>query len=139
MNARALSLVRIAAGLLFFEHGAEKIWGFAGGQVDHNYLTLHGFAGPLEVIGGTMILLGLFTRFVAFILCGQMAVAYFDQWAGKGFFPVSNGGEEAVMFCFTWLWFVTAGAGEWSVDNWMSWKSRLGYRDRSSTLAQWEL
>ena len=126
MNSRLLSVVRIATGLLFFQHGAEKLWGFAGGQIDHNFLSLHGFAGPLEVVGGTLITLGLFTRFAAFILCGQMAVAYFDQWAGRGLFPISNGGEEAVIFCFTWLWFVTAGGGPWSVDGQIGADSSLG-------------
>ena len=126
MNSRLLSIVRIATGLLFFQHGAEKIWGFGGGQIDHKFLTLHGFAGPLEVIGGTLITLGLFTRFAAFILCGQMAVAYFDQWAGRGFFPISNGGEEAVLFCFTYLWFVTAGGGQWSFDRWIAPNSAIG-------------
>jgi putative oxidoreductase len=126
MNSRLLSAVRIATGLLFFQHGAEKIWGFAGGQIDHKFLTLHGFAGPLEVIGGTLITFGLFTRFAAFILCGQMAVAYFDQWAGRGFFPISNGGEEAVIFCFTYLWFVAAGAGPWSFDRWIAPDSGIG-------------
>ncbi len=135
MHARVLSLVRIATGLLFFEHGAEKIWGFAGGQIDHNFLTLHGFAGPLEVIGGTLIVLGLFTRVAAFTLCGQMAVAYFDQWAGKGFFPIANGGEEAVIFCFTYLWLVTAGAGVWSVDALFHWKS--GLADALERLEPW--
>lgn len=126
MNSRLLSIIRIATGLLFFQHGAEKLWGFAGGQIDHRFLTLHGFAGPLEVVGGTMITFGLFTRLVAFILCGQMAVAYFDQWAGRGFFPISNGGEEAVIFCFTYLWFVTAGGGSWSLDQRIGRESRLG-------------
>lgn len=126
MNSRLLSVIRIATGLLFFQHGAEKLWGFAGGQIDHRFLTLHGFAGPLEVIGGTMITFGLFSRLAAFILCGQMAVAYFDQWAGRGFFPISNGGEEAVIFCFTYLWFVTAGGGSWSLDQYIGGESRLG-------------
>lgn len=125
MNSRVLSVTRILTGLLFFEHGAEKLWGFAGGQIDHNFLTLHGFAGPLEVVGGTLLILGLLTRLTAFILCGQMAVAYFDQWAGRGLFPISNGGEEAVIFCFTFLWLVTAGPGPWSVDRWSAWESRL--------------
>ena len=107
------------------QHGAEKLWGFAGGQIDHNFLTLHGFAGPLEVVGGTLITLGLLTRLTAFILCGQMAVAYFDQWAGRGLFPISNGGEEAVLFCFTYLWLVTAGPGPWSIDRWSAWESSL--------------
>ncbi len=125
MNSRLLSAVRIATGLLFFQHGAEKLWAFAGGQLDHHFLTLHGFAGPLEVIGGTLIALGLFARLAAFILCGQMAVAYFDQWAGRGFFPISNGGEEAVIFCFTYLWLVTAGPGPWAIDRWIAWEKKL--------------
>ena len=122
MNSRLLSAVRIATGLLFFQHGAEKLWGFTGGQMDHHFLTLHGFAGPLEVIGGTLIIFGLFTRLAAFILAGQMAVAYFDQWAGLGFFPISNGGEEAVIFCFTYLCLVTAGPGPWAIDRWIAWE-----------------
>ncbi len=126
MNSHVLGFIRIATGLLFFQHGAEKVWGFAGGQVDHNFLTLHGFAGPLEVAGGTLIVLGLFTRIAAFILCGQMAVAYFDQWAGKGFFPIANGGEEAVIFCFVYLWLVTAGPGSWSLDENRGWEKALG-------------
>ncbi len=125
MNSRLLSVVRIATGLLFLQHGAEKLWGFDGGQIDYHFLTLHGFAGPLEVIGGTLITFGLFTRLAAFVLSGQMAVAYFDQWAGRGFFPISNGGEEAVIFCFTYLWLVTAGPGPWSVDRWIPWEARL--------------
>src|SRR5579871_319759 len=133
MNSRLLSIVRIATGLLFFQHGAEKIWGFAGGQIDHRFLTLHGFAGPLEVIGGTLIVFGLFTRLAAFILCGQMAVAYFDQWAGRGLLPISNGGEEAVIFCFTYLWLVTAGGGVWSLDQRFAGESRLGM-----ALGRWE-
>lgn len=133
MNPRLLSIVRIATGLLFFQHGAEKLWGFAGGQIDHRFLTLHGFAGPLEVVGGTLITFGLFTRLAAFILCGQMAVAYFDQWAGRGFFPISNGGEEAVIFCFTYLWLVTAGPGLWSIDRSIAWEARL-----ARLLSPWE-
>ena len=133
VNSRLLSLIRIATGLLFFQHGAEKLWGFAGGQVDHRFLTLHGFAGPLEVVGGTLIVFGLFTRFAAFILCGQMAVAYFDQWADRGLFPISNGGEEAVIFCFTWLWFVTAGGGSWSLDRCIGGESHIG-----KVLSNWE-
>jgi putative oxidoreductase len=133
MNPTLLSAIRIAAGLLFFQHGAEKLWGFAGGQIDHNFMTLRGFAGPLEVVGGTLIIFGLFTRLAAFILCGQMAVVYFDQWAGRGFFPISNGGEEAVTFCFTWLWLVTAGSGRLSLDNLLGRESNLAL-----ALSGWE-
>jgi len=111
-----LSAVRIAVGLLFFQHGAEKIWGFADGRIDHNFATMHGFAGPLEVAGGALLILGLFTRTTAFILCGEMAVAYFTRWAPRGFWPISNGGEEAVICCFLFLWLVTAGPGPWSLD-----------------------
>src|SRR5712691_12549099 len=67
-----LSVVRIAVGLLFFQHGAEKLWGFANGRVDYNFGTLHGMAGPIEVTGGALLILGLFTRTTAFILCGEM-------------------------------------------------------------------
>ena len=129
---------RIVTGLLFFQHGAEKLWGFAGGRTDHNFGTLRGVAGPLEVVGGTLIALGLFTRFWAFILCGEMAVAYFRSWAPRGFFPIQNGGEEAVLFSYIYLWLVTAGAGAWSLD-------RLIEENRSSKtgtiktwIASWE-
>jgi putative oxidoreductase len=118
-----LSLLRMAFGLLFFQHGAEKLWGFAGGRVDLNFATMHGFAGPLEVAGGLLIFLGLFTRPTAFILCGEMAVAYFTRWAPRGFWPINNGGEEAVIFCFVYLWLVTSGPGPWSLDH-AIWKKR---------------
>ncbi|HLK49297.1 MAG TPA: DoxX family protein [Bryobacteraceae bacterium] len=120
-----LSVLRIAIGLIFFQHGAEKIWGFAGGRIDHNFATMHGFAGPLEVIGGALITLGLFTRTTAFLLCGEMAVAYFTRWAPRGFWPITNGGEEAVIFCFVFLWLVTSGAGPWSVDFLLQRKTRF--------------
>jgi len=111
-----LSILRIATGLLFMQHGGEKLWGFAGGRIDLNFPQLHALAGPIELIGGLLITLGLFTRTTAFILCGEMAVAYFRSWAPRGFFPISNGGEEAVLFCYVYLWLVTSGAGPWSVD-----------------------
>jgi putative oxidoreductase len=109
-----LSLLRIAIGLLFFQHGAEKIWGFAGGRPDHNFASMHGFAGPLEVIGGTLLI----------ILCGEMAVAYFSRWAPRGFWPISNGGEEAVICCYIFLWLVTSGAGPWSLDRMIEARSK---------------
>jgi putative oxidoreductase len=117
-----LSVIRIAIGLLFFQHGAEKLWGFAGGRIDRNFGTLHGFAGPLEAVGGVLICLGLFTRPCAFLLCGEMAVAYFRAWTPRGFWPITNGGEEAVIFCFVYLWLVTAGPGPWSLDNVIHWR-----------------
>lgn len=133
-----LSVARIIVGFLFLQHGAEKLWGFAGGRIDHNFATMRGFAGPLEIVGGSLIVLGMFTRTTAFILCGEMAVAYFRSWAPRGFFPIQNGGEEAVLFCYVYLWLVMAGAGAWSLD-------RLVERSRSvqdlkiqNTLASWE-
>jgi putative oxidoreductase len=118
---KLLSILRIAFGLIFFQHGAEKLWGFAGGRIDLDFASMRGLAGPIEVVGGALLVLGLFTRTTAFILCGEMAVAYFRSWAPRGFFPISNGGEEAVGFCFIFLWMVFAGAGPWSLDA-MLWK-----------------
>jgi len=117
MDRVLLGIIRIITGLLFFQHGAEKMWGFAGGRIDRDFTGLHGIAGPIEVVGGTLIVLGLFARPTAFILCGQMAVAYFRNWAPRGFFPLANGGEEAVLFCYLFLWIVAAGAGSWSLDS----------------------
>ena len=131
-----LGLVRILAGLLFFQHGAEKLWGFAGGRIDHDFGSLRGFAGPLEVVGGTLIALGLFTRFTAFILCGEMAVAYFRSWAPRGFFPIQNGGEEAVLFCYLYLWLVTTGAGKWSLDDVIA-RQRGPREGIRKTIASW--
>ena len=131
-----LSGVRIAMGLLFIQHGAQKLWGFAGGPIDRNFATLHGFAGPLEVVGGLLIILGLFTRPCAFILCGEMAVAYFTKWAPNGLWPVSNGGELAVIFCFFYLWLVTAGPGPVSLDSFFKIDRSVMAGDH--TIASWE-
>ncbi len=117
MTPYLLSILRIVIGFLFMQHGTEKLWGFPNGRIDHNFFTaLHGFAGLLEFPGGLLLMIGLFTRPLAFILCGEMAVAYFHSWAPRGFWPISNGGEGAVIYCYTYLWLVTAGAGPWSLD-----------------------
>jgi putative oxidoreductase len=136
--ARLLSVARVIVGLLFLQHGAEKLWGFAGARIDHNFGTLRGFAGPLEVIGGVLIVLGLGTRTTAFVLCGEMAVAYFRSWAPRGFFPIQNGGEEAVLFCYLYLWLVTAGAGPWSLDRWIEKNRQNQTRALKQTIASWE-
>jgi putative oxidoreductase len=118
MTPYLLSVLRIVIGLLFIQHGTEKLWGFPNGRIDHNFLTsMHGFAGLLEFPGGLLLILGLFTRPLAFILCGEMAVAYFHSWAPRGLWPISNGGELAAIYCFLYLWLVTAGAGPWSLDS----------------------
>ena len=111
----ALSLLRIAVGFTFSLHGWQKLFGAFGGGSLH-LLSLMGAAGVLETLGGALIFFGLFTRPVAFILCGEMAVAYFKQHARHGFWPIKNGGELAVLYCFIFLVLVSAGAGPWSLD-----------------------
>jgi putative oxidoreductase len=112
----ALCLVRVVAGLLFWQHGLEKLFGFAGARPEPTLWGIRGVGGILEGLGGPLLALGLFTRPTAFILSGEMAVAYFRSWAPRGFFPIANGGEEATMNAFLFLWLVAAGAGAWSLD-----------------------
>ena len=117
---QALALLRIVTGFLFIQHGTAKFFGaphvamFDGLQP----LSLMGAAGALELVGGALILIGLLTRPVAFVLAGFMAVAYFMAHASKGgvLTPILNGGELAIMFSFVFLLFVATGAGAWSVD-----------------------
>jgi putative oxidoreductase len=113
-----LSILRIITGFLFAAHGAQKLLGFPapmpGGPVSPT--SFMGVAGLLELIGGLLILVGLFTRPVAFILAGEMAVAYFMQHAPGGFWPIVNKGELAVLYCFVFLYLAAAGAGPWSLD-----------------------
>jgi putative oxidoreductase len=116
-SPRALSVLRIVVGLLFLEHGTQKILGFPpSANPGPALLSLQGAQGLIELVGGLLILIGLFTRPVAFILCGDMAVAYFMAHAPKNFFPMLNGGDGAILYCFVFLYFVFAGAGAWSVD-----------------------
>ena len=117
---RALAVLRIVTGYLVIPHGTAKLFGaphqemFDGLQL----FSLMGLAGVLEVFGGALFLIGLFTRPVAFVLCGFMAVAYFMAHASQGnvLLPMLNQGEYAVLFCFVFLYFVFSGAGAWSVD-----------------------
>ena len=101
----ALSVLRIVSGFLFLQHGTQKLFGYPqpppGGQPP--IASLYGIAGLIELIGGCFIMIGLFTRPVAFLLCGQMAVAYFKVHAPQGFWPTKNGGETAVFYCFLFL------------------------------------
>ena len=114
---RVLSLVRIISAFLFMAHGTQKLFGFPAEQrYPFELFSLSGAAGVLEVVGGLLLLIGLFTRPVAFILSGQMAVAYFLVHAPQGFWPLNNGGELAAMFSFVFLYFVFAGGGSLSVD-----------------------
>ena len=112
----AHAALRIMTGLLFLEHGSGKIIGFPAGGPAPPLFSLFGFSGMLELVGGALIVLGLFTRPVAFVLAGEMAVAYFMAHMPKGFFPMLNGGDAAILFCFIFLYFTAAGGGIWSVD-----------------------
>ncbi len=113
-----LSVLRIFAGLELLQHGTGKILGFPFVPTFANVQigSLSGMGGLIELIGGILFTIGLFTRPVAFILSGFTAAAYFMAHAGKGFYPVLNGGELAALYCFVFLYFVFAGAGPWSVD-----------------------
>lgn len=113
-----LSLLRLVAGLLFFEHGLSKIFGFPPDPAHAvaNFYSLAGAAAILEFAGGFLLAIGLFTRATAFILSGFMAVAYFMVHSPQGFFPLINGGELAVLYCFLFLYFAAAGGGPYSLD-----------------------
>jgi putative oxidoreductase len=111
----ALSLLRIVAGFTFAQHGVQKLFGLLGGRTAA-FGSLPWVAGLLETFGGILIILGLFTRPVAVVLSGQMAVAYFIAHANQGFWPVVNRGELAVLYCFIFLYLAVAGGGSVSLD-----------------------
>lgn len=116
-----LSVLRIVAALIYMQHGSQKLFGFPpagapGGSGPFVLFSQTGLAGVLEFFGGMLLLLGLFTRPVAFIVSGEMAVAYFQVHAGNGFFPILNQGELAVLYCFVFLYLAIEGGGVWSLD-----------------------
>ena len=114
---RMLSVLRVITGLLFLEHGTQKLFSFPpSANPGPALFSLLGFQGILEIVGGILIFIGLFTRPVAFILAGDMAVAYFMRHAPRDFFPLLNGGQLAILFCFVFLYLFVAGGGAWSVD-----------------------
>ena len=117
-SERMLSILRIVAALLYLEHGLAKFFGFPHvANFDNlNLVSLIGAAGLIEIIGSALLLLGLFTRVAAFIMSGEMAFAYFMSHAPRGFFPILNNGEVAVLYCFLFLYFAVAGGGAWSLD-----------------------
>ncbi len=115
-SPQLLSVLRIITAFLFMEHGAMKLFGFPAPMGDIHLFSLMGLAGVLETFGGLLILIGLFTRVVAFILSGEMAFAYFMAHAPHGFWPVLNHGEAAVFYCFAFLYLSAAGGGPLSMD-----------------------
>ena len=114
---RMLAILRIVTGLLFLEHGTQKLFGFPPSEYSSpGLLSLMGVAGMLETVGGVLVVLGLLTRPVAFVLAGMMAVAYWMAHAPQSFFPVLNNGDAAILFCFVFLYLFVAGGGAWSID-----------------------
>jgi putative oxidoreductase len=124
-----LSVLRIVAALLFLEHGTQKLFGFPPGQPYTGFpnFSLLGIAGMLEVAGGVLLTLGLFTRITAFIVCGEMAVAYFRAHHPRSLYPINNFGEITVVLCFFFLYLVAAGPGPWSLD-----RAVLGSKNKSA-------
>lgn len=125
-SPRVLSVTRFVAGFLFMAHGAQKLFDFPAPS-SHGapqLFSLVGLAGVLEFFGGGLVLVGLFTRPVSFLLCGFMAVAYFMAHAPQGFWPLLNQGEMAVLYCFVFLYLWFAGGGDWSLDRLLRKKQR---------------
>jgi putative oxidoreductase len=123
-----LSILRIMAAFVFLQYGSAKILAWpapvmpGGGTAP--LTSLAGIAGLLELVGGPLLLVGWLTRPVAFLLAGEMAVAYFKGHAPQGFWPILNQGAPAILFCFVWLYLSAAGAGPWSIDALLSRKAR---------------
>ena len=110
------SIVRIAVALLFLEHGLSRLFGWPSPLPTPPAMTMYWFAGAIELVGGALLALGLFTRPVALIMSGEMAFAYFISHAPAGFFPILNRGDAAILYCFIFLYIAFAGGGPWSVD-----------------------
>lgn len=116
---RVLSIVRVVSALIFMEHGTQKLLNFPPnppGRTAVELFSLYGFAGSLEIVGGILLVLGLFTRPVAFILSGEMAFAYWMGHAPRNIFPILNGGDASILYCFLFLYLAFAGGGAWSLD-----------------------
>jgi putative oxidoreductase len=128
---RALAALRIVTGYLFVQHGTAKLFGVPHvAMFDHlSLFSLIGLAGVLELVGGALVVLGLFTRPAAFILSGEMAVAYFTAHASQGnvLLPTLNEGEAAVLYCFVFLFLAVAGGGAWTVDSMRKSKRMTGH------------
>lgn len=115
---RVLSVLRIVSSLIFMVHGTQKVLDFPAGDQPRvfNPMSMMGVAGLLELVGGALLLFGLFTRPVAFVLSGMMAVAYWMAHAPQSLYPAVNGGDAAILYCFVFLYIACAGGGPWSLD-----------------------
>ncbi len=113
----ALSLLRVVSGALFMQHGAQKLFGVLGREEAVEVVSRLGLAGVLELVGGLAIVLGLYTRPVAFILSGEMAAAYFIAHFPQAFWPIMNRGELPILYCFLFLFFFAVGGGTYSLDD----------------------
>lgn len=111
-----LSILRIVVALLFFEHGTSRLLGFPSPLPTPPFLSMYWFAGAIELVGGAMLLVGIWVRPAAFIMSGEMAFAYFVSHAPAGFFPILNRGDGAILYCFVFFYIAFAGGGPWSLD-----------------------
>ncbi|MGA7487595.1 MAG: DoxX family protein [Xanthobacteraceae bacterium] len=111
-----LSILRIVAALLFFEHGTSRLFGWPSPLPTPAPFSMYWFAGSIELVGGALLVIGLFTRPAALVMSGEMAFAYFISHAPSGFFPILNRGDGAILYCFVFLYIAFAGGGPWSVD-----------------------
>lgn len=115
-NAQGYALMRIVVGFLFLWHGAQKLFGIPSALTGESPAFITYIAGPIELIGGILIMIGLFTRWAAFLTCGLMAFAYWVAHGTNAVLPLQNGGELAALYCFVFLFISTQGGGIWSVD-----------------------
>ena len=115
-SPRMLSVLRFVSALIFFAHGTQKVLWFPVSEMHPPVGSIFWIAGVLELVGGALLMLGLFTRPVAFVLSGLMAVAYWMAHAPQSIYPALNGGDAAILYCFAFLYFVFAGGGAWSLD-----------------------
>jgi putative oxidoreductase len=111
-----LSLMRVVVALLFLEHGLSRLFGWPSAIPTPQVFTMYWFAGAIELTGGALLALGLFSRFAALVMSGEMAFAYFISHAPRGFFPILNHGDGAVLYCFVFFYIAFAGPGPWSLD-----------------------